>query len=69
MKTGCRTGVELKLHNYFVKLLGEGKSANEAIDIMGYQVFDVHKDEFNKLNEFDEWEVRNYIVALWKLFK
>ena len=64
-----RSGVELLLSNYFSKLLMQGYSANEAIDEIGYMVFDKYKIDFYTLSENDQWEVRNYINCLWKLFK
>ena len=64
-----RTGVELLLSNYFSKLLTEGYSANSAIDKIGYMVFEKYKMDFLTLNDYDQWEVRNYINCLWKLFK
>ena len=64
-----RSGVELLLSNYFSKLLMQGYSANDAIDEIGYMVFDKYKIDFYTLSERDQWEVRNYINCLWKLFK
>ena len=64
-----RSGVELLLSNYFSKLLTQGYSANDAIDKIGYMVFDKHKIDFYTLSERDQWEVRGYINCLWKLFK
>ena len=64
-----RSGVELLLSNYFSKLLMQGYSANEAIYKIGYIVFDKYKIDFYTLSENDQWEVRNYINCLWKLFK
>jgi hypothetical protein len=64
-----RTGVELLLSNYFSKLLSEGYSANDAIDKIGHMVFEKYKMDFLTLNDYDQWEVRNYINCLWKLFK
>ena len=55
-----RTGVELLLSNYFSKLLTEGYSANSAIDKIGYMVFEKYKMDFLTLNDYDQWEVRNY---------
>ena len=65
MSVGC----ELLLSNYFAKLLMEGYSANDAIDKIGYMVFDKYKVDFYTLSKHDQWEVRNYINCLWKLFK
>ena len=64
-----RSGVELLLSNYFSKLLNEGYSTNDAIDKIGYMVFERYKMDFLTLNDYDQWEVRGYINCLWKLFK
>lgn len=64
-----RLGVELLLSNYFSKLLQQGYSASDAIDKIGYMVFDKYKIDFYTLSEYDQWEVRGYINCLWKLFK
>ena len=64
-----RSGVELLLSNYFSKLLMQGYSTNDAIDKIGYMVFDKYKIDFYTLSEYDQWEVRGYINCLWKLFK
>ena len=64
-----RIGCELLLSNYFSKLLMQGYSANDAIDKIGYMVFDKYKIDFYTLSEYDQWEVRGYINCLWKLFR
>ena len=68
-EVNMRLGCELLLSNYFSKLLMQGYSANDAIDKIGYMVFDKYKIDFYTLSEHDQWEVRNYINCLWKLFK
>ena len=45
-EVNMRSGVELLLSNYFSKLLMQGYSANEAIDKIGYMVFDKYKIDF-----------------------
>lgn len=57
-----------KLEGMYLRLISKHNNSTWAIEEMEWEVFVNHADEFNKLNEIDQWIIRNYMGSLKKLY-
>jgi hypothetical protein len=64
-----RSIIEIKLNNKFLEIYSKHHNPIWATDELTWLVLNKHCHEFEKLNEFDQWEIRNLLGAFAKLYK
>lgn len=64
----AKSDIIRKLENMFLGLMDKHGNPNWAIAEMEWKVFVVHGNELEQLSEDEQWEVRNYLGGLKKLF-
>lgn len=57
-----------RLDLVFTKYVNEGLSPHDAIRKLDHQIFVENWGRFNNLPDGDQWKIRNYIDALYKIY-
>ena len=55
--------IKLKIFN------SNGNNPVWAYESLDYMIFIQHKDEFYALSEYDQWQVRDMMIALKKIYQ
>ena len=63
-----RDGLEKLLFDKFVELLHQHEKPIYALHHLDWLVFVEHKDEFFALSEEEQWEIRNLMGAIKKIY-
>ena len=64
-----RSIYEEKLIKKFLELHSKHHNPIWATDELTWLTLNKHRHEFEKLSEFDQWEIRNLLGAFAKLYK
>ena len=60
--------MDKRLDLVFTKYVNDGLNPNDAIRKLDHQMFVDNWEEFNTLPENKQWQIRNYIDALYKIY-
>lgn len=60
--------MDKRLDLIFTEYVNEGLNPHDAIRKLDHQIFVENWEEFNKLSQDQQWKIRNYIDALYKIY-
>lgn len=63
-----KSDVVLKLERMYLGILDQHGNPNWAIAEMEWKIFVVYAQQFERLDTAQQWEVRNYLGGLKKLY-
>lgn len=65
----ARSKFEVKLIDAFLKIYNKHQNPIWATEELEWMVLVKHRYDFDRLSEFDQWEIRNMLGAFAKLYK
>ncbi len=60
---------EKRIVDAFLNIYNQHQNPIWTSETLDYLVFVEHKEEFEKLSDWEQWEIRNLLGAIAKLYK
>ena len=64
-----RSEHEQKIIDAFLKIYAQHKNPIWASETLDYLILEKHKEEFKRLSDEEQWEIRNLLGAIARLYR